>query len=105
MSETLITSVKEKSCVKSLVKFDKQLKDWIANVPSNETNKQSASCADSGEESPNKEADGSMTPSRSRKRFLFSQTVSNTLLDMDSTPAKTARMFTTPRKVEQSSTV
>merc|ERR1719225_587452 len=109
MSETLITSVKEKSCVKSLEKFDTQLKDWIAkdpsNAQSNETNKPSTSCAESGEESPNKEADGSMTPSRSRKRFLFSQTVSNTLLDMDSTPAKTARMFTTPRKVEQSSTV
>merc|ERR1712218_570639 len=68
MSETLITSVKEKSCVKSLEKFDKQLKDWISkdpsNVPSKETNKPSTSCADSGEESPNKEADGSMTPSR-----------------------------------------
>ena len=37
--------------------------------------------------------------SRGRKRLLFSQTVSNTLLDMDSTPAKNARMFTTPRKV------
>ena len=108
MSETLITSVKEKSCVKSLEKFDKQLKDWIAKDPSTdvsakETNKPSSSLADSGEESPNK--DGSMTPSRSRKRFLFSQTVSNTLLDMDSTPAKTARMFTTPRKAELTNAV
>lgn len=60
---------------------------------------------DSGEDSPNKEADGTLTPSRGRKRFLFSQTVSNTLLDMENTPVKNARMFTTPRKVEKSNSL
>ena len=103
MSETLIKSVKEKSCVKSLEKFDKQLKDWIAKDPSGSAD--SAVSVEGGEDSPNKEADGTLTPSRSRKRFLFSQTASNTLLDTENTPAKTARLFTTPRKVERSNTV
>ena len=106
MSETLIKSVKEKFCVRSLEKFDKQLKEWIAKDPANVLDGGAKpSCVDSGEDSPNKEADGTLTPSRGRKRFLFSQTVSNTLLDMENTPVKNARMFTTPRKVEKSNSL
>jgi len=93
MSETLIKNIKEKSVIRSLEKFDKQLTDWLAKDPSgNEENQEDdvtrkTSVTDSGDEN----TDGSMTPTRSRKRILFSQSMSNTLLDPDQLPMKVSR--------------
>jgi len=93
MSETLIKNIKEKSVIRSLEKFDKQLTDWLAKDPSgNEDNQEGdmtrkTSVTDSGDEN----TDGSMTPTRSRKRILFSQSMSNTLLDPDQLPLKVSR--------------
>ena len=93
LSESLLRSIKEKSVIRSVEKFDKQLKDWLAKSPSivnddpdpDATKKTSAT--DSGDEG---NTDGSMTPTRSRKRILFSQTLSNTLLDPE-IPLKVSR--------------
>ena len=92
LSESLIGNIKEKAVTRSLEKFDKQLNEWLAKDPSSQEpapdgRKSHDSNTDSGEDP----QDGSMTPTRNRKRILFSQTMSNTLLDPDQLPLKTPR--------------
>merc|ERR1719282_1520502 len=93
LSESLIGNIKERSVIRSLEKFDKQLRDWLSKDPSSNDQenprKSHVSNTDSGDE--NSIADGAMTPTRNRKRILFSQTLSNTLLDPDQLPMKVSR--------------
>ena len=93
LSESLIGNIREKAIIRSLEKFDKQLTDWLAKDPASQepaedARKSHASNTDSGDET---RQDGSMTPTRNRKRILFSQTMSNSLLDPDQLPLKSAR--------------
>lgn len=86
LAELLLQNVKEKSCVRSLERFDKQLTDWLSKDP---TSKDSTTPGGSkrkskgGEdESPEKVSDGTLTPTRGRKRILFSQSsIGNPLLN------------------------
>merc|ERR1719186_469186 len=89
LAELLIKNVKEKSCVRSLERFDKLLSDWLARDPGNSTsttpgaNKRKGGNA--GEDSPEKSLDGTETPTRGRKRTLFSQSmIGNPLLNPES---------------------
>eukprot|EP00090_Calanus_glacialis_P042984 TRINITY_DN7612_c0_g1_i1.p1 TRINITY_DN7612_c0_g1~~TRINITY_DN7612_c0_g1_i1.p1 ORF type:complete len:1486 (-),score=621.94 TRINITY_DN7612_c0_g1_i1:145-4602(-) len=90
LAESLLQNVKEKSCVRSLERFDKLLQDWLAKDPANNTsttpgaNKRKSKGGD-GEESPDKSGDGTLTPTRSKKRILFSQSmIGNPLLNPES---------------------
>merc|ERR1719186_1654536 len=89
LAELLIKNVKEKSCVRSLERFDKLLSDWLARDPGNSTsttpgaNKRKG--GNGGDESPEKSLDGTETPTRGRKRTLFSQSmIGNPLLNPES---------------------
>jgi len=89
LAELLLQNVKERSCVRSLERFDKQLQDWLAKDPSNERTTPGANKRKSkggeGEESPDKSGDGTLTPTRGRKRILFSQSmIGNPLLNPES---------------------
>merc|ERR1719225_1313888 len=71
LSESLIGNIKEKAVTRSLEKFDKQLNEWLAKDPSSQEpapdgRKSHDSNTDSGEDP----QDGSMTPTRNRKRIL-----------------------------------
>jgi hypothetical protein len=93
LSESLIGNIKEKAIIRSLEKFDKQLTEWLAKdpgasqEPAEDERRSLALNADSGDDP----QEGSMTPTRNRKRILFSQTMSNSLLDPDQLPLKSAR--------------
>jgi hypothetical protein len=76
--------------VRSLERFDKQLLDWLAKDPANNTsttpgaNKRKSKGGE-GEESFDKSGDGTLTPTRGRKRILFSQSmIGNPLLNPES---------------------
>merc|ERR1719431_2170010 len=90
LAELLLQNVKEKSCVRSLEKFEKQLLDWLAKDPSHNTTTPGANKRKSkggeGEDSPaDKSGDGTLTPTRGRKRILFSQSmIGNPLLNPES---------------------
>jgi len=79
LAESLLQNVKEKSCVRSLERFDKQLTDWLSKDPSSKestTPGGSKRKSKGGEdESPEKVSDGTLTPTRGRKRILFSQSI------------------------------
>merc|ERR1719186_225118 len=88
LAELLMKDVKEKSCVRSLEKFDKLLSDWLARDPGNSSsttpgaNKRKGG---NGDESPEKSLNGTETPTRGRKRTLFSQSmIGNPLLNPES---------------------
>ena len=93
LSESLIGSIKEKSVIRSVEKFDKQLRDWLAKDPSISRGEDAPAAKNTDEDDGDENAttDGSLTPTRSRKRILFSQTLSNTLLDPDQLPLKAPR--------------
>eukprot|EP00092_Neocalanus_flemingeri_P098064 GFUD01125052.1.p1 GENE.GFUD01125052.1~~GFUD01125052.1.p1 ORF type:complete len:1501 (+),score=547.17 GFUD01125052.1:57-4559(+) len=88
LAELLLQNVKEKSCVRSVERFDKLLSDWLARDPANNssTTPGANKRKNKGEEdSPDKSADGSLTPTRGRKRILFSQSmIGNPLLNPES---------------------
>jgi len=90
LAELLLQNVKERSCVRSLEKFEKQLQDWLAKDPSHNTTTPGANKRKSkggeGEDSPaDKSGDGTLTPTRGRKRILFSQSmIGNPLLNPES---------------------
>merc|ERR1712142_548648 len=89
LAELLLQNVKEKSCVRSLERFDKQLQDWLVKDPSNEgstpgANKRKSKVGE-GEESLDKSGSGAFTPTRGRKRILFSRSMTyNSLLNPES---------------------
>ena len=65
------------------------MQDWLAKDPSNERTTPGANKRKSkggeGEESPDKSGDGTLTPTRGRKRILFSQSmIGNPLLNPES---------------------
>jgi len=90
LAELLLQNVKEKSCVRSLERFEKQVADWLAKDPSNNPSttpgaSKRKSKGGEGEESPDKSGDGTLTPTRGRKRILFSQSmIGNPLLNPES---------------------
>jgi len=90
LAELLLQNVKEKSCVRSLEKFEKQLQDWLAKDPSHNTttpgaNKRKSKGGESEESPADKSGDGTETPTRGRKRILFSQSmIGNPLLNPES---------------------
>jgi len=87
LAELLIKNVKEKSCVRSLERFDKLLSDWLARDPGNSTSTTPGANKRKGGngESPEKSLDGTETPTRGRKRTLFSQSmIGNPLLNPES---------------------
>jgi len=77
LSENLLRTVKERNLVKSLQKFDKQLKDWLEKEPTQENGGASKRRNEDGED--DSIVERSLSPSRGRKRALFSQTLSNTI--------------------------
>ena len=93
LAESLINNIKERAVIKTVEKFDKQLGAWLAKDPANnkpvdeEDNNKKGSVSDEEDRA----TDGSTTPTRTRKRILFSQTLSNTLLDPDQLPSKMSR--------------
>ena len=89
LSESLIGNIKEKAIIRSLEKFDKQLTDWLAKDPASQEPAEDA--RKSSVDSQDDPQEGSMTPTRNRKRILFSQTMSTSLLDPDQLPLKSAR--------------
>ena len=85
LSENLLRTVKERNLVKSLQKFDKQMKYWLEKEPTQENG--------GANKRRNEDSEGdaiverSLSPSRGRKRTLFSQTLSNTKpLALECTP-------------------
>ena len=77
-------------CPRSLERSDKQLQDWLAKDPSNNIsttpgdNNMKSKGLD-GEESPDKSGDGNLTPTRSKKRILLSQSMNgNPLFNLES---------------------
>jgi len=79
-----LRTVKERNLVKSLQKFDKQLKDWLEKEPNQENG--GASKRRNEDSADDVVAERSLSPSRGRKRALFSQTLSNTI-PLECTPA------------------
>ena len=77
-------------CPRSLEGFDKQLQDWLAKDPAINTsttpgtNKRKRRGGD-GEEGPDEISDGTLTPTKNKKRILFSQSkIGKPLLNADS---------------------
>ena len=96
LSESLLSTIKERSVIRSVEKFDKQLAEWLAKAPAKDVEKDKEEEGDQSKkpsisDEDDRQTDGSMTPTRSRKRILFSQTLSNTLLDPDQLPSKISR--------------
>ena len=91
LSEQLLRTVKEKSCVRSLERFDKIISDWLAQDPATKQAANDSPSADrpgqqqkrAGEEgSPDKTQDASQTPRK--RRILFSQSMTgNPLLNVE----------------------
>jgi condensin complex subunit 3 len=111
LSEQLLKTVKERSCVRSLERFDKIISDWLAQDPSNKLTSsrtenqqlQQQKRASDGE-SPDKTLDTSQTPRR--RRILFSQSMTgNPLLNVDEAPvpvtvvSDTSMLFMSPRRL------
>merc|ERR1711892_868740 len=89
LAELLLQNVKEKSCVRTLERFEKQLMDWMAKDPATNTNgtpgANKRKSKGGEDESPDKSGDGTLTPTRSKKRILFSQSmIGNPLLNPES---------------------
>jgi condensin complex subunit 3 len=89
LSEQLLNTVKEKSCVRSLERFDRIISDWLAQDPSNRTGP--ARPEDDQQQQLKRRSDGDLsdqsqdtTQTPRKRRVLFSQSmVGNPLLNVE----------------------